>query len=131
MIKTVWKGYLYDGKKRPLIEVLDATYIKLQGWNDGSCRLMGILDYNAQPCSIGLQTVRDLRSHKVMTTDHIYMADISGYKYIYVESDGFKKVYGVTYGIEDEREPIEGEVHEYNAVIILDTYSALIQLEDF
>ena len=130
MIKKLWEGYLFDGKHTPLIEVGQGTYIKLRGEGEGGTAVLkGILSEDTPACNIGLIRCSDLAKRKQLLTENVYMADISGFQYITVRSNGFSSVYGTIYGDVDEVSPVEYDELEYHAVIILSTYNQLIQIE--
>lgn len=129
MIKTVWDGLLFTGRRTPFIEVLNGEYIKLQGTGTGTFTLYGVLGDDTKPSPIGLIRAKDLLRRKQGITDDVYMGDVSGYKYVYVVSSGFKKIYGKIYGIEDSGGDVEHDVIEYETIVILDTYSSLIRIE--
>jgi len=131
MIKTVWKGYLYDGKRIPIIEVLNGDYLKFQATGTGMCRIKGILSENTTPTTIALIRCKDLKPSKNTSTNNVYMCDVSGYQYITVETTGFKNIYGHIFRYDDGYNPQEETVEkEYKAVIILDTYSQMIQIRN-
>jgi hypothetical protein len=56
----------------------------------------------------------------------VYFADISGFKYITLQNQGFSKVYGVIYGDEDEKVPVETDVQEYHQIVIIDDYKQTV-----
>ena len=131
MIKEVWRGYLFDGKRVPLIEVRNGTYIKIQGKGQGgTATLRGTISEDASLSPIGLIRCSDLAKRKKILTEEVYMADVSGYRYVSVQSNGFNSVYAVIYGDDDIYEPGEYEEHEYKAVIILNAYKALIPMQE-
>ena len=122
MIKIIWRGWLFDGKKSPYIAVENGTANKLQGTGNRTATLKGILSDNTSPVNIGLIRCNDLAKRKKLLTDDVYYADISGYKYITLQNEGFSKVYGVIFGEAEEKTPTETEVHEYYAKVLLDEY---------
>lgn len=129
MIKKLWEGYLFDGKRTQFVEVGQGTYIKLQGVGEGgTAALKGVLAEDTTLCPIGLIRCSDLAKRKQIVTGNVYMADISGYQYITTQSNGFKSIYGVIYGEVDEVEPVEYDELEYHAVIILSTYNQLVTI---
>lgn len=128
MIEIVWSGWIYD-KYAPLIGVKDGQYIKLQGQGSGYCNLVGILNENCSSSNIGLIRTCDLRYRNKACTENIYMADISGYKYISVQNGGFKKIYCVIYKDKEEYEPSgEENIVEIRQKIIVDNYKSTIKI---
>lgn len=128
MIKIVWRGYLYQNNKSPFIEVGNGQTLKLQGNGVGNAIVKGYLTSDSSPTPIALVRAKDLATRKKVLTDNIYSADVSGYEYITVTSTGFKSIYGVIYGDEDDTEYIEGDTHVYNETIILDEYKQTIKI---
>lgn len=127
MIKTIWRGWLFDGKKSPYISVENGTTIKLQGTGvNETATLKGVLSDDSMPVTIGLIRCKDLAKRKQLVTDDVYFADISGFKYITLQNQGFSKVYGVIYGDEDEKVPVETDVQEYHQIVIIDDYKQTV-----
>ena len=130
MIKIIWRGYLYQNNKSPFIEVGNGQVLKLQGTGAGEAVVKGYLASDCNPVNIGLIRSKDLAVRKKILTDNVYTADISGYEYVTVSSTGFKSVYGIIYGDEDDSDYVEGDTHTYKETIILDDeYKETIEIK--
>lgn len=130
MIKEVWRGYLFDGKRIYLTEVKNGTYIKLQGQGTGTATLKGTISEDVSLSNIGVIRCKDLAPRRQLLTDDVYMADVSGFQYVSVQVSGMKSVYAVIYGDVDEVEPTEHDEHEYRAIIILETYKQVVKIKN-
>lgn len=129
MIKTVWKGYLYKNNKSPLIEVLNGETLRVQAYGVGMAKIKGYLTSDSQATDIALIRNSDLAKRKKIITNNIYTADVSGYEYISVESEGFSSIYGTIFGTADTITKSESEEHDYKAIIIIDLeYEELIKI---
>lgn len=129
MTKTVWKGYLYRNNKSPLIEVLNGQTLRVQAYGNGSAVVKGYLTSDSQATDIALIRNSDLAKRKKIITNNIYTADVSGYEYISVESDGFASIYGTIFETADMVTKSESEEHDYKAIIIIDLeYEQLIKI---
>lgn len=136
MIKILWKGLLFDGKRLYIHENNGGTCIKVQGekshyaTSDTIANLKGYLSDETPAVNIGLIRCKDLAKRKQLLTEDVYLADITGYKYITVQSNGFNKIRATIYTEEEPIEPGETELHEYEATIILDDYDQTIIIQN-